>query len=343
MPTKLAPRDGVVRIYDTNLSVWEEHVLPDFEKRVWQPLLRHLRGRGWDIKPDPVAKANYPSIASSYKVGTKGVLELGARIDGRVIELELWSEDWPTDHPYGHKNDSYKRKKMPYATRLRTEHELMHLKGWLEGRYGYRTPKGSAGYTGWKKVPALVEIRHQRESNSFHSYVPDRWNAKAGDGGLLSDGCTVWVRGYDGRVRRGIAYYNLNSMWWVVYSKYHYTNMSSHELRLTAPEQLRRQCDPAERRRRLEGELSKAVSGMNYKRAEALVRALGLIGPLYRITKDHGSGPAWYRPVYRGYTDSELYAGLYTADEARDLVKYEGIKAIPVGDAPPITREDCKR
>lgn len=84
------------------------------------------------------------------------------------------------------------------------------------------------------------------------------------------------------------------------------------------------------RRKRLEGELAKAVKAMDFDRAKVLKRILWPEPePLFHIIKQG----AYFRPNYCGYTDSQVDAGKYTKAELKpyaDQIARGDLQAVPV-------------
>lgn len=147
---------------------------------------------------------------------------------------------------------------------------------------------------------------------------------------VSSAGQSGWFKDYDGRVGEGIAYYNINNMWWVATGRYDRRNIGTGDIWVKCPENPRVKRNERQRRKRLEGELAKAVKAMDFDRAKVLK---GILWPepepLFHIIKQG----AYFRPNYSGYTDNPVDAGKYTKDDLRpyaDAIKRGDLQAVPV-------------
>lgn len=115
------------------------------------------------------------------------------------------------------------------------------------------------------------------------------------------------------RIVRGTAYYNINSMWWVIVGG-ELRNESCHSLFAAAPGDIRTRRNARARRVRLEKELSVAVQRMHHARAQLIKDLLFGGDQVFMIwARDKG---AYYRPQYAGYTTETIHAGKYTRAEA---------------------------
>lgn len=266
---KATARTGSVRIHDTTVSIWEDHNDDTMNKVVLGALVEFLRSRGWKARQDEtVAKI----IRSSYYVATKGPLNARIHCYGRAFECELWSTDYPTDHPSSHRYDFDKRTRMPYVTRVRADVEMNALSRWAVDTFGYARGDDDRRKLGATQFIAkrYAECCHT-DAVLGHARI-EPYNAKSGDGATIQHGSTVWYRGRDGRARKGTALHNLNSMWWVVSSEYDFHNMGSHDVLTKPPANLRRVVDPSIRRDRLERKHRAALLAEDYDRAKLLRR-----------------------------------------------------------------------
>lgn len=328
-------RSGSVRIHDTTVSMWEDHNDDTMNKVVLGALIAFLRGRGWKARQDETVDK---IIRNHYYVATKGPLR--ARIDcyGRALKCELWSTDYPSDHPTSHQYDFDKRRRMPYATRIRADVEMNAMVRWAVAAFGY-----TLGGDNRRKLGA-TEFIAKRNTGSGHYDSAlghariEPHNAKSGDGNTIKHGSVVWYRGCDGRARRGVARYNLNNMWWVVSSEDDFHNMGSHQILTAPPSDLRRAVDPSIRRDRLEREHRAALDAEDYDRAKMLRRLAFGDGPLYWLKK----GDSLYATNARGYVGDTSRAGRFTAEEARRLMMPPEVVAVPIGKAPPLAEGECK-
>ena len=187
----------------------------------------------------------------------------------------------PTRPDHGGRYESNKEAVAPYLLRLEMFRTRNRIRDYLCNVFsGYQfDPKCYSIYPKPLQKTALEQI-HARYAESWHfkgdwqAYLAkERWmdgNRKSADGVLLEHGQRVWLADRKGRIVTGIAYYNINNMWWVWLGKYDYTNEACFRLYTSAPGNLRTKRNGDLRRRRLEGKLSEAVKAMNYERAALL-------------------------------------------------------------------------
>lgn len=325
-------RNGTIRIHDTSISMWEDDNDNTMAKVVLGALVKFMRSRGWRARQDPSVDK---IIRPSHYIAEKGPLNARVECHGRALKCEMWSADYPTNHPGGHQYDFDKRKRMPYATRVRADVELNAMAQWGVDTFSYargdddRRKLGAAEYiakdyaTGWHTDKALGHPRIGHPSN-----------ARSGDGATLQHGSAVWYRGLDGRARRGRTFYHLNNMWWVVTPDDVLHNLPSWEVLTTPPENLGRVVDPSICRDRLEREHRAALLAEDYDRAKMLRRLAWGDGPLYWLKK----GDLLYATNARGYVADSARAGRYTAEEARRLMMPPEVVAVPIGNAPPLAK-----
>jgi len=81
---------GTIRIHDTTLSVWDEHVDKDRTMRMLRAVVERLRTRGFKIGTDPHTKKHHPILARWHYRGRRGDLEVRAEGAGRSVKVELF-------------------------------------------------------------------------------------------------------------------------------------------------------------------------------------------------------------------------------------------------------------
>lgn len=312
-------------LHDTHIGIWQDDARdPSYRAEIFGPLIRQLRDRGWTIGPDP--RCHWPTLRHHHRVGKRGDLRMEISCSGRAIELKFWAVTWARDNPNGPRYDFGKRKRMSFLDRLRVDLETRRILAWLAGRADLTIER--RGLNPGLDDDGLTAIAYieKRYAESWHKdkvlgrpVCDSPSNRRSADGGEVEHGATVWFVGDKGRICRGTALYNLNSMWWVVTGRWGLHNKSCHEIFVRQPEDLRRKRNERQRRVRLEGELSRAIQTMRFPRAETLRKVLFGQSLTYGIwAKDHG---AYYRPDYSGYTTDSIAAGRYTWDEAADEVR----------------------
>jgi hypothetical protein len=212
---------------------------------------------------------------------------------------------------------------MPYLRRMEMERTRRKIRNYLcnvFAGYEFKTERcdGRMQKVGPKHLTAMEWLKGCYET-SWHfkgdlsKYEIQDSNRKSADGSLINHGQRVWFFDYKGRAATGIAYYNINCMWWVITGKYDYTNEASFELFTTPPENIRVKRNTRRRRQRLEGELSKAIKTMNFERAALLRNIIFPEGDLYVVW--HKGHKLYHGPGFSGYTTNIIDAGKFTADE----------------------------
>ncbi len=307
------------RFVDTHIGFWQDNAKdPSFRTDVYGGLIRLLRQRGWTISADPDVHRHHRCISPDHRLGRRGALRCSIQVCGRHVEVNVWAETWPVCNRNGQRYDFGKLDRFDYLDRQRFILERRYIVAWL------RTIAPVSVFEPARRMSALERIRHGYDT-SWHTKTelgrPD-WgqncNRTSGDGALLEHDQDVWVRSDTGRWLRGRAFYNLNSMWWVVAGgELH--NKSCGELFVARPSDLREKLNRRRRRARLEGELAKAIVERRYQRAELLDRILFASADVFNIWSRKND--CWYGVNFCGYTKDRNRAGRYTRDEAEREVR----------------------
>lgn len=354
-------REGRVHFGDASISVWEEglssrmtHKERDawelaFKRQVFARIIQTLNRIGWKVEQpaiNPHDVKHYGGLVARWATErhrncSKGDLKGELEISGRTIKFEMWQGvNTPTRPDHGGRYESNKEACMPYVLRLEMERTRRRIRDYLCNVFtGYsfeeRTPNFKPA-----SMPALEWIASRWAENEHAN--PDEWedaarrdveldpyNRKSGDGLQLEHGQRVYTTDYHGRWLVGHAYKD-GGMWDVVVSHLRYERKSANELYVTRPTDLRSKRNDRQRRKRLEGELAKAVKAMDFKRAEVLKNILWPTPePLFFIVKEG----AYFRPNYCGYTSDKVEAGKYTEAELKpyaDQIERGTLQAIPV-------------
>lgn len=314
-----------VRLHDTTVGIWQDDPHdPTFKTEIFDGVIRLLRSRGWTVERDAHTHRHYRSLSKYHRMARKGNLRASLRLSGRSIEFACWTETWQKVNQNGHRHDFDKRGRFDYIDRLRLELEERSIIELLTSDAEVRVSRGRPSpNTG--AITALAYIKAQY-AESWHSdkelgrpKCDQAHNATSRDGLQIEHGATVWTTDYKGRIVRGVAFYNINNMWWVVTDPHGLLNKGCHEIYVEQPDDLRRKRNGRDRRNRLERELAQAVSSHNYGRAETLKRIIFGDEPIYRIWSRKND--CFYAPQYCGYTTDENRAGRYTRAEAEREVR----------------------
>lgn len=312
----MTPRAPIeLRIHDAHVGIWQDDAQdPSFRSEVYAVLIRDMRARGWSIRVDSDVRRNYRSLSSNRRLGTRGTLCCSIKLSGRVVEIDFWSTTAPQSNRNGRRYDFDRMRKMNYLDHLRVELEFTRITKWLKSIAPTKVARSD------DTDLSVMQRIEKRYAECWHTdkalgrpICREDYNRKSKDGALLEHGQTVWLADNNGRIIRGTAYYNINSMWWVIAGGELF-NKGCHSLYIEAPVNLRTKQNDTNRRTRLESELSIAVHRMDFQRALKLKQILFGSDPTYMIwARDK---QAYYRAQYNGYTSDRISAGKYTRAEA---------------------------
>jgi hypothetical protein len=330
MPT--INRSGKVSFHDASLHVWEEpggQVRPEwearFKKEVFLRIVQQLNRLGWACSvPQDMITQYSRAFAQMHRYCRKGDLQAELSVSGRHIELKMWQDVANITHRSGGKYEFDKEQKMPYLLRLEMERTRRRIRDYLCGVFdGYEFDAGKrdgrSNKRGFMHRTALEWLQGcYATSGHFKgdlaSYQISPYNSESADKTPLQHGQRVWFYDRKGRLNVGTAHYNINNMWWVVTGRYDVTNEASFHLHTSCPGNVRVKRNADIRRKRLEGELSKAVLAMNYERA-ATLRDLLFPKDAQLFMVFHEDHDAYHGPSFRSYTKDTTLAGKFTAAE----------------------------
>ena len=341
-------RTGMVSFGDASLSIWEDGIAAarkaggwhaaaewerEFKRDVFARIVQQLNRLGWTCKiPEDYIKKYSRSFAEGYRCCHKGALKGFLEISGRCIKFEMWQGvNTPTRPDHGGQYESNKEAIMPYVLRLEMERTRRRIRDYLcNVMDGYTFDATHRSIYRKPLERTAMECIQQRYAESIHFKGGD-WdkykarpgmscNLKSADGVMLDHGQRVWFYDDKGRINTGIAYYNINNMWWVVTGRHGYTNIANFELYATLPENFRVKRNGKIRRRRLEGELSKAIKAMDFERA-ATIRDLIFPRGERLFVVWHEDRKAYHCANFQGYTTNITDAGKFTKTEVRGWAK----------------------
>lgn len=336
MPT--IQRTGKVYFGDASLNVWEDGLSAardaggwnaavawerEFKRDVFARIVQQLNRLGWTVGPQ-----HHISTGNNHRFCQKGDLKADLSISGRHIELKMFqSVNCPTRPDHEGRYEWDKEGAMPYLLRLEMERTRRRIRDYLCGVMdGYEFDSVSRSiYRRPLQRTAMEDIQERyAESRHFKGVDWEKYKAKPGmsynlnsaDGATIDHGQRVWFFDRKGRINTGIAYYNINNMWWVVTSRHDYTNLANFELYAALPDNFRVKRNAKQRRRRLEGELSRAIKSMDFERA-ARVRDLLFPKGEKLFVVWHDEHKAYHCANFQGYTSNVNDAGKFTAAEVR--------------------------
>lgn len=285
-------RQGEIRVHDTYIGVWEEHVDTHAMRKVFRALREHFQQRGFAIALIPsIAK----SIRQNYRAGRKSDLELYMETSGRTAKVEFFQNVANVSNPNGGRYDFGKLLRMPRHLRLMCTVEMVSAIRFLQ----------TLGYTldpALQEPIALSMLRRAegREEDGLtplecfnrkwatHWFNRDEtgWPAlsetnaygyKDRDGATLKPGDTRYLY-HRGTLIRGYVYPNMNGMWTVRLADGTWINSvtSGYLFSTDRPDLLPRRAvlEKAKQSDRLQTELVRATNAQKWRRVAALGNAL---------------------------------------------------------------------
>lgn len=328
-------REGEVRFGDASVGItedpgrrswdqWQEYER-NFKRQVFKRIVQQLNRLGWSVEvPQDMIEQYSRSFAEGHRYCRKGDLQGFLDLSGRCIKFEMWQDVANGDNPNGGRYDFDKEQRMPYLLWLEMERTRRRLRSYLcnvFSGYEFRADRHDGRMN--KRGPGLLtalEWLDRCYKTSWHfkgdtsQYTISDYNRKSADGEMLNHGQRVWFVDRKGRICTGVAYYNINNMWWVVTGKYDVRNEAAFGLYVECPENPRQRRNGRLRRDRLESELSKAVKSMDFQRAQVIKDILFPTNePLFLVYhKGHG---CYHRSNFSGYTKDPVEAGRFTWSE----------------------------
>ncbi|MAM41704.1 MAG: hypothetical protein CL949_25085 [Erythrobacter sp.] len=302
-------------IHDSHIGIWQDDPADStFRAEIYGPLIRQMRERGWAIGRNDQVHRHYRCLSPDRRVGARGTLLCDIEISGRVVKVDFWSTTAKQENRNGRRYDFDKMARMSKLDRLRVELEFRRIVAWLESLAPVEVKR-----RGGENLSPMERIQ-KGYADSWHSdkelgrpVCKYDYNRKSADGHLLEQGQTVWIPDSKGRMLRGQAFCNLNSMWWVIAGGALF-NKGCSDIFANVPCDLRTKRNARARRSRLEKELQTAVQRMDYRRAETLKTIIFGTEQTFMIwARDKR---AYYRSQYAGYSTDTAGAGRYTKAEA---------------------------
>jgi len=330
-------RTGEIRFGNAYLKIMEEGIPRDwdarkdweknFKRQVFARIVQQMNRLGWTCRvPEDMIEQYSADFARNHRACRKGDLHAFLDLSGRCIELKFWqSVNTPNRPDHGGRYEPDREAVMPYLLRLEMERTRRRIRTYLcnvfsgyefvsELNDGRQCKRGPGHLTALEWVRATYKTSWHFKGDTS-TYEISKCNSRDADGQTITHGSRVWgFNRFSGRPFTGIAYYNINNMWWVVTGKYDVQNQASFDLHTQQPENLRRKRNDGRRRKRLEQELAKAIQSMNFTRAEVLRKILWPPGTaLFMVWSKKNS--AYHRAGFSGYANDTINAGKFTADE----------------------------
>lgn len=256
--------------HDTSLSVWLEDPKDPKVAQIRNDIVSHLRSRGFRVRIDAHTLKHYRSIAKDHHEGRRGDLEFKLRLNGRTIELAFF-QNVVCENKNGGQYDFERRKKMPYLLGKAYEAERRSIAKLILDRHGLElqvTPR--------LRGMAFIESRRAQltsfQGANFYARESPSYNVQSHGGRVLRDGDPVYFL-QSHRLHSGVAFRNINSMWWVLLPCGSVWNAACHEIwhRDEMPNDAKilrgRKFTEPEIDKRMRCALAKAIEQERYERA----------------------------------------------------------------------------
>jgi len=213
--------------------------VPHYKK--WLGIIKYLESRGFSIGENETYKKQYSVLSKYHKIGFKGNVALLMEIGSWYIQVEfgntknLWKElrqafwDNPNDDRYT---------KLTYLEDTAIKLEKTKLLEYLS-KFNYEYVERDK-----KLLPADFIIDKLRVNNHIHGVVKSlddiknsitedsynyKFNSDDKNKKKITCGELKYFYDYNKRLSCGIAWHNINNMWWVIYGKT-LRNIASFEL-----------------------------------------------------------------------------------------------------------------
>lgn len=216
-----------VVIYDTTFIVnrgelpnkWEIQGNEHYEN--FKAALRFLSSIGFYVSEDKDIKRKYPKLNDKHKIGRYADLKFKAEWHSNDFKITFF-QDVYHENPCGGFYDFNKLEKMPYLIKKQYELTQHKLIAYFENK-GYKVSFGKNTKSGAEFiVEDYIRSWHHPQNKIFelseiNGETPEQgYNATDRDKKIIHNGETKYFRGFDGYLRRGIVYHNINNMWWIL-------------------------------------------------------------------------------------------------------------------------------
>jgi hypothetical protein len=241
------------RVYDTTLQFrnnsgerhdWGNHHNYSHYK-ILEDLLNYIRTLGYEVTSNPRIDRDYQILSKDHFYGQRKKLEFEASRYPAGFELMFYQNVNP-GHAVSGRYGFDKFKKMPYVIRLQFQNDLRRIKEYLISLGCNDTTEQVYKLAEDKIKSYLVNCCHHAQKDmNFNLSDLDGQTHHNGSGRTDQDKKTIhngqikYFRDWDGRLKRGKVYEDINNMWFVILNKEEYTKVSSYELFDPTPEDLK--------------------------------------------------------------------------------------------------------
>ena len=216
-----------VVIYDTTFTVTcgelphKQEIQGNEHYENFKAALRFLSSIGFYVSEDKDIKREYPILNDMRRAGRYADLKFKAEWHQNNFKITFFQDAYH-ENSNGGFYDFDKLEKMPYLIKKQYELTRRKLIAYFENNgytvsFGENTKSGAAFI-----VENYIRSWHHPQNTAFELSETDgetseyEYNAMDRDKKIIHNGETKYFRGFDGYLRRGKVYHNINNMWWVL-------------------------------------------------------------------------------------------------------------------------------
>lgn len=198
-------------------------------------VMNYLETIGYTVTKDPDIEKNYKILSKDHRYGINGKLEFKSERYPHGFNINFF-QNVVFENQCGGEYDSQKIKLMPYLIKLVMYKTMNNLERWFNDKGIVVVVDKKHKYAeDFIKNDFVKSFHHPQKDMNFNlSYLDgstyEEYNSRDRDKKIIKDGDIKYFRSYDGRLRRGRVYHNINNMWWVILNKYEVANQADFEL-----------------------------------------------------------------------------------------------------------------
>jgi len=202
---------------------------------LFKDILRLLKKIGWKVGYDPEVQKEYPSLNSTYRYAIWKGLECKLEYYPAGMKIEFYQNIVPGKRKDGKGEYEFNKiQYMPYLILLRLKYTCHKLREQLESQKRYSVSEKVISKLDWHGSLNLDYYKTDKEKVSriktTDKQPEESYNNQDRDKKKILNGQIKYFRDRQGTLKRGIAYHNINNMWWMIINHETYTNIASFDL-----------------------------------------------------------------------------------------------------------------
>lgn len=235
-------RESAYIRFDNNVSTGcrlKTKELPHY--KIWIYARELLKLKGFKFYVDRKFKNEYKILLPSNKFGIKKRLRFKTEIYPAGFEIQFF-QNIKHVNKFGGYYDFDKYREMPKHHKIMFNHIskyiILELCNKFELKYYDQSSIRFPRLTGEKLIIKNIQEYSfdrckQKSLKQTPKYMSDydfKYNSKSGVGDTLKCGEIRKFKDYSGKIKKGKIYHKINNMWWVIISKYVYSNIASFNI-----------------------------------------------------------------------------------------------------------------